>query len=88
MKTAVIKIKKDITLRKMIKRGLKEDMINFLQTPNKLFNNKRKQINKSKQKTSIGEAILRTTINSNLDSANKKELLVLILAIKKIKSQS
>ena len=48
VETVVIKIEKDITPQKIIKRGLKEDMTNFLQTPNKLFSKKRRQINKSK----------------------------------------
>ena len=48
VETAVMRIKKDITPQKMIKRGSKEDMTDFLQTPNKLSSKKRKQINKSK----------------------------------------
>ena len=51
--TAVVRIEKDITSRKMIIRGLKEDITNFLQTLNKLSSKKKKQINKSKQKTNI-----------------------------------
>ena len=46
--TAAVRIKEDITPRKMIKRCSKEDMTNFLQTPNKLSSKKERQINKSK----------------------------------------
>ena len=55
MVTIAIGIEKDITPRKMIKRGSKEDMTNFLQTPKKLSSKKRRQINKSKRKASLGE---------------------------------
>ena len=56
-------------------------MTNFLQMANKFSSKKRREINKSKQKTSIEEKI-KATINS-LDSSNKKELLIFIMAIKK-----
>ncbi len=52
----------------MIKRGSKEDMTDSLQTPNKLFSKKRKQINKSKRKASIGETSSRKATINNLDS--------------------
>ncbi len=71
--TAAIRIEKDITFRKMIKRGLKEDMTDFLQTPNKLSGKKRRQINKSKRKASLGETSSRKAIISSLDSPDKKE---------------
>ena len=62
---AAVTIEEDITLWKMIKKGLKEDMTDFLQTPNKLSSKKRRQINKSKQKASIEESSSRkATINS------------------------
>ena len=55
METAVVRIEKYITAQKIIKKGLKEDMNNFLQTTNKIFSKKKRQINKSKRKTSIEE---------------------------------
>ncbi len=48
MEIIVIRVEKDITPQKMIKKGLKEDMTNFLQTLNKLSGKKKGQINKSK----------------------------------------
>ena len=56
---AVIRIKKDIISQKIIKRGSKENMTNFLQIPNKFFSKKRRQINKSKWKMSIGKISLK-----------------------------
>ncbi len=53
--TAVVRIKEAITPRKMIRRGSKEDMNDFLQTSDKLSGKKRRQINKSKRKASIEE---------------------------------
>ena len=73
-----IMIKKDITPQKITKKGSTEDMTDFLQTPNKLSNKKRREINQSKQKTSIGETSLRKAIMSNLDSLDKIELPVSI----------
>ena len=70
--SAVIKIEKDITPWKIIKRGLKKDMIDFLQTPNKLFSKKRRQINKSKRRTSIEETSSRTATISSLENSDKK----------------
>ena len=58
-------------------------MTDFLQTPNKLSSKKKRQINKSKQKTSIGETSSKKATISSLDSSNKKELPVPILATKK-----
>ena len=58
-------------------------MTDFLHTPNKLFSKKRRQINKSKQKTSIGETSVKKAIMRSLDSSDKKELPVPILATKK-----
>ena len=40
--TAVIRIKEAITPQKMIKKGSKKDMTDFLQTPNKLSSKKRR----------------------------------------------
>ena len=51
----IVRIEKDIIPYKMIKRGLKKDMTDFLQTPKRLSSKKRRQINKSKQKTCIGK---------------------------------
>ena len=79
---AAIKIKEDITPQKMIKKGSKEDITDFLQISNKLSSKKRRQINKSKQKASIREISSRKAIISNLESSNKKELLIFILVIK------
>ena len=67
----------------MIKRGLKEDMTDFLQTPNKLYIKKRIQINKSKQKMSIEKTSSGTIIINSLKSSNKKKLPVHIPVIKK-----
>ena len=58
-------------------------MTNFLQTPNRLSSKKRRQINKSKRKTSIGDTSSRTATISSLESFDKKELLVPIPATKK-----
>ena len=46
--TAVVKIEEAIIPQKMIKRVSKEDITDFLQTPDKLSSKKRRQINKSK----------------------------------------
>ena len=64
----------------MIKKGSKEDMTDFLQMPNKLCGKKRRQINKSKRKASLGETSSRKAIISSLDSPDKKESLVSIPA--------
>ena len=40
--TAAVTIEEDITPKKMIKRGSKKDMTDFLQTPNKLSSKKRR----------------------------------------------
>lgn len=71
IKTIVIRIEKGIIPQKMIKKGLKEDLTNFLQTPNKLFSKKSIQINKNKQKISIRETSLRKATISSLNSSNK-----------------
>ena len=79
-KIATVRIEKVVTPRKIIKRGSKKDMTDFLQTPNKLSSKKRRQINQSKQKASLGETSSRKAIISSLDSLEKKELPVPILA--------
>ncbi len=66
----------------MIKRGSKKDMTNFLQTPDKLPSKKRRQINKSKQKASIGETNARKATLNVLDCSDKNELLVPLATIK------
>ena len=48
MEIAVDRIEKDITPQKMIKKGSKKDITNFLQMPNKLFSKKKRKINKNK----------------------------------------
>ena len=88
METAAVRIEKDITLRKMIKRGSKEDMTDFLQTPNKLSSKKRRQINKSKRKASFRETSSRKAIIYSLDSPNKKESPVSIPATTKSKPKA
>ncbi len=50
--------------------------------PDKLSSKKRKQINKSKQKASIGETSSRKATINSLDSSDKKELPVPLTAIK------
>ena len=67
----------------MIKRDSKEDITDFLQMPNKLSSKKKRQINKSKRKTSIREISSKKATISSLNSSDKKELLVPILTIKK-----
>ena len=69
----------------MIKKGLKKDITDFLQMPNKLSSKKKRQINKNKQKVNIGETNSRKAIISNLKNSNKKELPVSILATKTLK---
>ena len=55
-------------------------MTDFLQTPNKLSSKKKRQINKSKRKASLGETSSRTAIISSLDSPDIKKLPVFIPA--------
>ncbi len=66
----------------MIEKGLKEDMTDFLQMPDKLSSKKRRQINKSKRKASIGETSSRKATMNSLDSSDKKELSVSLATIK------
>ena len=47
-------------------------MTDILQTPNKLFNKKKRQINKSKWKTNIKKISLRKAIITSLKSFDKK----------------
>lgn len=82
IETVVIRIKKAITPEKMIKKGWKEDITDFLQMPDKLSSKMRKQINKSKQKANIRETILRKVIINSLDNFDKKELLISLATIK------
>ena len=72
----------------MIKRGSKEDMTDFLQTPDKLFSKKRRQINKSKRKASIRETSSRKATISSLNSSDKKELPVPLMEIKTSKPKT
>lgn len=57
-------------------------MTNFLQMFNKLPCKKRKQINKSKQKVSIGENSSKKAIINRLTRSDNKKYLVFILAKK------
>lgn len=72
IETATVRIEKDITPQKMIKRGSKEEITDFLQMINKLSSKKRKQINKSKRKASLRETSSRKSIISSLNSSDKK----------------
>ena len=81
-KIAVIKKKTTITPQKIIKRGLKQDMTDFLQISNKLFSKKRRQINKSKRKASIGKTNSRKATINNLDKPDKIELPIPLAATK------
>ena len=74
METAAVSIEKNIKSQKMITKGSKEDMTDFLQMPNKLSSKKRRQINKNKRKTSIEESSLRKATINSLESSDKKEL--------------
>ena len=47
-KIVAIKIKENIISQKIIKKSLKKNITDFLQIPNKLSSQKKKQINKSK----------------------------------------
>ena len=72
----------------MIIRGLKEDITDFLQMPNKLFNKKRKQINKNKRKINIKETSSKKATISSLKSFDKKKLPVSIPATKTLKPKA
>ena len=63
-------------------------MTDFLQTPNKLANKKKKYRNKSKQKVSIKEITSKKAIISSLKNSDKKELPVPILATKTLKPKA
>ena len=82
MTLQVVRIERDITFQKMMKKSSKKDITDFLQTPNKFSSKKKRQINKNKQKRSIEETSSKNATINNLDSSNKKELQVPILAIK------
>ena len=57
-------------------------MTDFLQILDKLSCKKKRQINKSKQKASIGETSSKKAIINSLDNSEKKELSVPLVAIK------
>lgn len=76
---AAVKVEKVVTPRKIIKKSSKEDIINFLQMPNKLSSKKRKKIHQSKRKVNSRETSSKKAIFSSLDSLEKKELPVPIL---------
>lgn len=73
-KMAAERIAKDITPWKMIKWGSKKDMIDFLQTRNKLSNKIKRQINKIKQKASLGVISSKKALISNLNNSNTNKL--------------
>ena len=52
-----------------------------------MFNKKKRQINKSKQKASIKDISLRKAIISNLSNYDKEQLSIFLLAIKKSSSK-
>ena len=81
---AVVRIEKVVTSQKIIKKGLKENITNFLQTPNKLSNKKRRQINQSNWKASLEKTSFKKAIISSLDSLEKKELPIPILVTVKL----
>lgn len=72
----------------MIKKGLKEDMPDFLQMPNKLTDKKRRQINKSKPKASLRETSSKKVIIGSFNNFDKKVWSVSIPAIIKSKLQA
>ncbi len=88
METVAIRIEKAITLRKMIKKGSKKDMTDFLQTPDKLSSKKRRQINKCKQKVNIRETSSRKSTINSFDNSDKKELLVPLAVTKTSKPKA
>ncbi len=88
MEIAVVRIEEAITPQKMIKKVSKEDMTDFLQTPDKLSSKKKRQINKSKRKASIGETSSRKATINSLDSSDKKELSVSLVAIKTLEPKA
>lgn len=71
-KTAVVGIEEVVSRLKIIKRDLKEDITDFLQTSNKWFDKKKKQINKSKQKASLKEICSRKAMICAFYSSDKK----------------
>ncbi len=60
----------------------------FLQTPDKLSSKKKRQINKSKRKGSIGETSSRKATMNSLDSSDKKELSVPLVVIKTLEPKA
>lgn len=82
MEIIAVRIKKDIIPRKIIKKGSKKDITDFLQTPNKLSSKKKRQINKNKQKASISKTSSRKTTINSLNNLDKKELSIPIVATK------
>ncbi len=88
MEIIAIRIEKAIKSKKMIKKGLKKTMTNFLQMSDKLSSKKKRQINKNKQKTSIGKISSRKATINSLDSSNQKELSILLEAIKTLEPKA
>lgn len=63
-------------------------MNDFLQTSNKLSDKKRREINKSKRKTSLGKASSKKAIISRFNSLDEKELPISIPKTTKVKSEA
>lgn len=72
----------------MIKRTLKDNMTDFLQTRNKLSDRNSRKINIDKQNTSLKETSSRKPIIRSLSSPDHKNLPVSIQVIIKFKFQS
>lgn len=71
-----------ITANKIMKKSLNKHITDFMQTLNKLFGEKQKQINKNKQTRNIKESNSRKANISSLNNSDKTELLVFIPATK------
>lgn len=72
IKITTIKIEKDIICQKIVKRDSIKVITNFLPVSNMLSSKKKRQIIKSKQKTSIEENNLRNVTIINLSNFDKK----------------
>lgn len=85
-KIAVIGIEEIIAPQKMIKRGVKEDISNFLQNRKKLHVKRRRQVNTIKWKACLEETSSRKSTICSSNNSDKKESLVFRSAI--IKSEA
>lgn len=68
----IIEIEKVVISQKIIKRGLKKDMTDFLQTPNKLFGKKKDKSTKAREKQ-VEKNLLKRTILCSFNYRNKKK---------------